>query len=233
MKWTTGIAAAVLTVMVGLAAACAQAASYQYLLNTPRDTGVLLTPYTTAGDAAEFFNMTARGPVPEVNLKTNQVLFFLHEDSTTGSLGFGMFIDRTQDGSGGFFGFDLAGAPTSARFAVRDNPKEPGLNVNGTDYDFRWNNGGVDGFATYGFENAEWSIIIDDFYSFGITQMAFLLGGGTRINMGKPGKGPITLSATEVGAPSSDPTPVPLPSGWTLLGSSGVVLVLKRRLSLS
>ena len=187
----------------------------------------IVTPFSTATSAEDFyrygigFGIAASANVlPPLTLVEDQALFFLHENSTTGDLSFGVFLDAPVAGDTVVeeASFTVSGAPASATIAVGDDAVEiVDFSTANQTYSFRWLPGRTDGFAAEGFEDLPWMVSVSDFQTGGLTSFAFLGADGSRIALDG---GDITLQAT----------PVPLPASAPLVAAGiGALVALRRR----
>jgi hypothetical protein len=219
----------IVTASVSLAVPAA-AATYNYTIDSPTQTGTVVTPFMTAESAAQFYNYTNSEANPDdFTLRDDEALFFLHQNTLNGEIGIGLIFDtnnRTSQGNeaasgGGTASVTISGVPAGSSFVVRDDPSEVNLPINGT-LSWRWSNGYTDGMALAGsLTDAEWTVLFSAISTTGITDYSFLNADGSRTDLGNLGTGNFSIT--------SSVNPVPLPAGlpFLLTGLAGL-LALRR-----
>ena len=197
-----------------LVSGAAEAASYVYGVQTDSQANQAVTVFESAGSIADFYNYYDASGHPSFPTVSDEVLLFLHRDTTTGILGLGMIIDTLKDGSGGSLSFTVSGAPAGSLVTRKDDGGEtPAKNAVNGSYDFNWNACCTDGFAAEGFEDAAWSVLFTDFIGTGLNGGSFINADGSLIALGAPGS--VTLTAAAVPVPAALPLAA---SGLALLG---------------
>jgi hypothetical protein len=221
-------------VAVGTFAAPVAAATYNYTIDSPTQTGTVVTPFMTAESAAQFYNYTNSEANPDdFTLRNDEALFFLHQNTLNGEIGIGLILDtnnRTSQGNeaasgGGSASITISGAPVGTAFVVEDDNGDISNPFNAV-HSWTWVSGFTDGMAAEGgLTDAAWAILFSSITTTGITNYSFLNGDGSRIDLGNLGTSGNTFRIT------SSVAPVPLPAALPLLlvALGGLGIAARRR----